>query len=450
MKRIGATRRDTIWTVITTGVGAVLQLIQLMIAARYLDSYAFGVLAIVNVAVWIVMAFQDMGLSSYCIHLGASTRQAYSTLFWISSALGVLGGFIIYVLAYPVSSFYRIPELQNLLPVVGVNFILVGVSSQYQAHYVRCFQAKKLAQFELIARLLGFLSVIGLLHLECGVESIILGLLVFSFVKMMFLIVFSDMSWRPLVAFQADLAIKSLKYGSYQAGSQVVNQIRTQADQLILGRALGPESLGVYSLAKELVTYPLRFAQPLFSRLVLPVLAGCQSNESALEVAFKKTLSKTAILSSLVYVGVVLFSASIVEIMYGDQFSSVAELIPLIVLFGVLRPLGLSIGMLAQATGRTSNEFRWNLIASLISLPMLFMAGLLWPEVEVFAISTSIIQVVLTFMSYSYFIKPMQPIGFFEYLRAWGGPSVFVAVVSVVCYFYPLPAINFSRYFYFN
>lgn len=438
----GVRRRNAVWTVLTTGVAAVLQLLQLMIAARYLDSYAFGALAIVNVAVWIVLAFQDMGLSSYCIHLGESGRSEYSTLFWISSALGVFGGAVVYALAYPVSVFYKIPELSTLLPMVGVNFILVGVSAQYQAHFVRCFRANSLAKFELVARLLGFIVAVGLLYMGEGVESIVYGLLFFSLSKMLFLMIFAESEWRPLAAFNLDVAVKSLKYGVFQAGSQVVNQLRTQADQLILGRALGPEALGVYSLAKELVTYPLRFAQPLFSRILLPALARNQNDKSLLELSFKESLRQTAVYSAIIYSIVVLLSSSIVEVMYGSKFESVAVLVPLIALFGMLRPLGLNVGMLAQAIGKTSNEFKWNLIASLISLPVLVVAGILWPKAEVFAVVLSVTQIVLTVLSYSFFVHPMQPVGYGEYVKSWIYPCIVFIVISVFAFIFPLPSLS--------
>lgn len=435
-------KKDALWTIATSGISALLQLTQLVVAARFLDLHAFGVLAILNVVIWIVLAFQDMGLSSYCVHIGDAGRTQHSTLFWISFGMGATGGLIVLGSSYPLAMFYGLPELKDLLPLVGVNFLLVGMTSQYQANYVRCFKAKLVAQLELGARVFGFLMTVGLLSsTSIGVASIVFGLIAFSVLKLLLMILLAESSWHPLFKFEMAIARKAIGYGIYQAGSQIVNQIRTQADQIIIGKALGPEGLGVYSLAKEIISYPLRFAQPLFSRLLLPALAIRQTDMKSLEKAFSVSLKRTAIVSSLTYGVIAIFATWIVGVMYGDDFLVVSSLIPLLTVFGALRPLGLNIGMLAQATGKTGHEFRWNVVALFISLPVLIGCAAFWPTAMGFAAAVSALQLALTLLSYPFFVQPLYPIGAISYIRSWIFPSLLLGISSLVAFVYPLPSL---------
>ncbi len=438
-----AARRDAYWTVAATITGALFQLLQLAVASRFLSAEEFGVLAIVNVILWIVMAFQDMGLSSYCVHLGETDRRTQSTLFWMSTLLGSSAAVIVAALAAPVAGFYAMPLLNQLVPLMAVNFLLLGLSAQYQANLIRTFGAARLAKVEVISRIFSFaLAMVLLIRFQQGPQAIVLGTLAFALFKLIGLILSAERHWHPRFNYDHLIAKKALAYGAYQAGSQLINQFRTQFDQLIIGKALGAEALGIYSLAKELISYPLRILQPLISRLVLPRLAQVQHEHDKLRSIFLQGLARTAWLAGAVYALLSLLSLWIVEILYGAQYLAVAALVPLLGLFGALRPLGLNTGMLAQALGRTSNEFKWNLLCAVISLPLMLLVAWLFPVVEAFALALSAQQLLLTVLAYRYFIRPLNPVGFGPYARAWAWMALIMLPLFWLASIIHLPSIS--------
>ena len=199
----GVTRADALWTFAVTVVAALLQLLQLAVAARYLSAADFGVLAIVNIALWLVQTFQGMGLSSYTVHLGEQSRRVQATLFWIGLLLGLLAGGLILLLAWPLAWFYQMPALIGLLPLVALNFFLLGLSSQYQANLVRTFNAVLLAKIEVTARVLSFLPTLYLLVIcDWGVYAIVLSGLLFSLFKLVGLAVVANPDLHPHRAFE--------------------------------------------------------------------------------------------------------------------------------------------------------------------------------------------------------------------------------------------------------
>jgi len=412
------------WTVSVTLVGAAAQLLQVSVAARYLTPAEFGVLTIINVMLAVVTAFQDMGLSSFCVHLGEVPRREHSTLFWISAALGAAGAVLVFAIATPVAYFYEMPGLTPLLELLAVNFFIIGLSGQYQANYIRVFQAARLAQIELGARLAGLGVALWLLTAAgWGPRAIVTGMLVFATLKLLLLATFAPRDWHPGWLFDRTLAPRALHYGVFQAGTQFVSQIRMQADQLIVGKALGAEMLGVYSLAKDLIGYPLRFVQPLIARLTLPALAFHQHDSVALRAEFVRGLRTTAIFCGVIYAALAVLAPWVVRILYGEGFATVASLVPLMTLFGALRPLGQNAGMLAQATGRTRNEFTWNLRVSLVTwVPNLLIAAIA-PSLFAFAIALSLIQVAVTLLAYPFFVRPLEPIGMSRYVSSWILPA---------------------------
>ncbi len=75
--------------------------------------------------------------------------------------------------------------------------------------------------------------------------------------------------------------------------------------------------------------------------------------------------------SSAMYLAIGILSPVIVRVLYGASHEQVYHLIPLMLLFGMLRPMGGLTGAISQADGRTNVEFYWNIVASLVVLVVL-------------------------------------------------------------------------------
>jgi len=424
--------RDGVWTIAATGIGAVFQVLQMAIAARYLSAVEFGVLAIVSVSVNIVLAFQDMGLSSFCVHLGDADRKSHSTLFWTSAAFGLVAAIGMFSISGLLSSLYNMPSAEPLFMLVAANLLLVGVGGQYQANLIRTFKARLLAQFEIAGRIVAFVVTTGLLYFHLfGPGAIIIGMIAFTACKLVLMAITASPQTSPSFVFDRELAPRALGFGANQAGSQVISQLRAQADQLIVAGIFGARTAGTYYLAKELISYPMRFMQPVIARLTLPSFALLQGHGERLQTAFLASVKRTSTLSGLTFAGVAIFSPWLVELMYGLRFIQAVPIVIALATFGAVRPIGLSIGMLAQATGRSGHELRWTLISSSISILPLLGLMLVKPQPVVFAATASLVQVFVTIAAHPFFVRPLEPVPLGAYLRS-AAPSLILAVVGTL------------------
>ena len=138
----------------------------------------------------------------------------------------------------------------------------------------------------------------------------------------------------------------------------------------------------------------------------------------------------TAIFCGAIYAVLALIAPWVVGILYGDNFAAVSGLVPLMTLFGALRPLGLNAGMLAQATGRTRNEFIWNVRVSLVTWIPNLLIGAFAPSLMAFAIALSLIQLAVTLLAYPFFVRPLEPIGMRSYVSSWILPAGIALIAS--------------------
>ena len=84
------------WTSLSAGVRTVLQLIQLIVLARFLSAEDFGLVAIVMVVIGFSQLFMDMGISNAIIHKQNTTDIQLSSLYWLNIFSGMTLTFIMF------------------------------------------------------------------------------------------------------------------------------------------------------------------------------------------------------------------------------------------------------------------------------------------------------------------------------------------------------------------
>ena len=429
-------KKQAVWLFGSTCFAALLQVLQLAVLARKLETHELGLLAIINAILAVATVLQDMGMSSYIVHRQEINRREQSTIYWVNVSLSLCTGLIMLAIAYPVAWFYHLPELVGLIMLTSLNFLVLGHLSQYQAHYVKTKRMVTLAKIEMATKLFAFICTVLMLYFtSLTVAAAILGLFINAFTRILCMIYFGEKAWRPTWEFEWKTFVAAVRYGIYQLGSQTINQLRTQADALIVGKVMGAEMLGIYSLAKELILQPLKLVSPVINRLALPRFAEKQHDPEQLKKLFLKGTFVIMLFSSAMYLAIGIMSPVIVRVLYGPAHEQVYHLIPLMLLFGMLRPMGGLTGAISQANGRTNVEFYWNIVASLVVLAVL-ATTYIWPNVLYVALTLSISQVLISAFAHPFFIKPVIGIRFIPYARQWVSVSVvFVGLMMLVNHF---------------
>ncbi|ADP12981.1 exopolysaccharide biosynthesis protein Wzx [Erwinia sp. Ejp617] len=442
-------KSQAIWLFGATGFAAALQVVQLGVLARKLEAPELGILAIINAILAVAMVLQDMGMSSYIVHRQNISRKEQSTIYWVNVLLSLLTGLLLVAIAWPISWFYHLPQLGGLIMLTSLNFLVLGSLSQYQAHFIKAKRMILLAKIEMATKLLAFaFTVILLYYSSLNVAAVILGLFANAAMRILCMIWLGEKSWRPTFEFDKATFYSSLKYGIYQLGSQTINQLRTQADSLIVGKVMGAELLGVYSLAKELILQPLKLVTPVINRLALPRFAEKQHDPVRLQQLFLKGTFVIMLFSAMMYLAIGILSPVIVRVLYGPAHEAVGQLIPLMLMFGMLRPMGGLTGAISQANGRTNIEFYWNVVASVIVV-MVLATVWIWPNVWYVALTLSISQLLISAFAHPFFIKPVIGIRFLPYARQWMSVSaVFIGIIALISHYnlFIMPEW-FSRWF---
>ncbi|MCF2948432.1 oligosaccharide flippase family protein [Paraglaciecola aquimarina] len=389
-------KKEVVWLFSSSSLNALYVLICYAILTQIESPQAIGELAIINIVLSFAFLIQDVGLSGYLIHRQKITTEQQTALFYISVLFGLICVLLLLLVSYPIGYLYGAEKITHGIIIVSANFLIIGFSNQYQAQYIKHLKNIELAKIEIIAKVISLLfTAFFMLEMGLGMFGYLLGVVISSLIKLVLLVTGSDRSWHPHLHADWSIVKPALVFGSYQIGSHIVNQLRTQADQLIIGAALSVESLGVYSLAKEMVMQPIKLTMPVFTRLVLPRFAALQSNMSNLLEFYEKTANYIVVANTVVYGVCIALVWLVLPHFLNAEYAIVPALFIFLVLVGLLRPLGGLFGVISQALGKSQIEFKWNVIAGSVSILGMCIAYF-YDSIWAFVIVLPFLQVIFT------------------------------------------------------
>ncbi len=195
---------------------------------------------------------------------------------------------------------------------------------------------------------------------------------------------------------------------------------------------LSAETLGIYSLPRDLSLGLAGVSNPIVTRVGLPVMAKAQDDESFLKNVYLKTLRMTASVNFPIYLALAVFAPEIVLFLFGTQWNESVPLLRVLALWGMLRSAGSPVGSLLFATGRADLAFKWNLALLVVVAPVIWF-GSQWGAAGL-ALSQLGLMLALFVPGWYFLIKPLCGAGLWEYTSNILIPLVASLAAAIVAY----------------
>ena len=404
------------WTTVSNIVIALSSIVKLSVLARFLDKTDFGLMALVNVVLGFMTLFMDMGLTSAILHKQNITQNEYSSLYWLNIIFSVLLMFLIMVLSPFLASFFEEKELTVLLILMSLSLFISALGRQFKTIKQKALEFKFISIVDIGAVVISLILAIILALLDYGVYTLVFSALINFFLTNTIYLIVGIKSHPITLHFRWKETQSFLKIGMYQVGGQVINYFNRDLDTLIVGKVLGAEILGGYSLAKQLVFRPASLINPILTKVAAPALAKLQSSKDQLKAGYLKLLNIVSTLNFLAYVLLTILAYPVVLFLYGNDFIHIVPLVQLLCIYMYLRSLGNPVGSLVTATGRTDLEFYWNLVSLVIIPTSVYFASFY----GIFGVLTVLItyRLLIFYPFYRLLVRKMIDVSFTEYSKS--------------------------------
>jgi lipopolysaccharide exporter len=169
--------------------------------------------------------------------------------------------------------------------------------------------------------------------------------------------------WLPALHFRRTDLSGFLQFGLFQMGERSLNYLSNNVDYLIIGRFLGSEPLGYYTLAYNLMRMPSSYVNPVVVSVAFPAFARVQEQNDLLRRGYAKILHYLSAVNFPIMAGMFVVAPLFVPLIYGSQWLPAVPVVQIFCLLGALKSLGNPLGSLLLAKGRADLGFWMNLTA---------------------------------------------------------------------------------------
>lgn len=393
----------------------VLQILAAVILARLLTPADFGLVAIITVLTSFAPLLIDFGLGDATTQRSKITPSQISSLFWLSSGVGVAVAVVLALASPLIAAVYRQPALEPIALCTAITFVLWGAANQHLALLRRTMQFGRIARIQLLGAVAGIATAIVLAIAGFGYWALVAR----PIANAAFVVVGAWLGcrWRPGLPAFDDEAKSMVRFGLHVVGFSVTYNVAKSVDRLALGLFYQPTQVGYYQNAITLYENSIFQALAQVHTVGSAALSKLQSNVAALRQKYVSALSALAFFVMPAAAILSVTGEDVTVILLGEKWRPAGSLLRIIALRGIPQVIEGSQGWLHLSIGRADRWRNWGVVSLVVQI-VAVVAGLSFGTTGV-AVACVVASALIAIPSVSYAGRPIN-VGSALVIRAVG------------------------------
>ena len=308
-----------------------------IVLARLLVPEEFGVFTVALVAMTLLVNINDLGMEQTLIRWPGSVDRVAPTATTVILASSLVLYALCFVAAEPFAIAMGAPEAAPIVQVLSLGIVINGLFAVPSAMLTREFRQDRRTVADLVGFFVGTGLTVVLALMGLGAWSLAGGRLAGNATVSILHLVLSPRRYRP--GWDTDQAREMLRTSLPLAGATVVAVALLNIDYVIVGRLLGTEALGYYTMAFNLAKWPVTFFAVAVARVSVPAFARMQDDPPRLQRAYDRSSVLLVVVTTPVCLLLGVFAEPLVRFLYGDIWAPAAPVLQLLAILGLLRVL---------------------------------------------------------------------------------------------------------------
>jgi lipopolysaccharide exporter len=357
-----ATRRGILWSTASFLGGRALTFMAVVILARLLSPSEFGVVAAVTIFVSLLDVVSDIGMKATVVYEqehGITSRvQTAFTVNLTFAAILTVGGVL---LAPLIAQFFGLAHHTDLFRLGSLNLLVSGLGNVHDALLLRELDFRRRIIPDLARGIVrGIVSIVLALS-GLGAEALIVGMLAGS--AAWTAVQWSLTPFRPTLSFDAGIARSMAGYGSGAAVLATVASIAGTVQLAVIGRALGEQALGLYTVARRVPELVIETVAFNVSRVSFPALARKRaSDEQGLAHSALMILRYQALYAGPAAAGLAILASPLVVVLFSPKWQDAGGVVSAVAVLSGVGSIAFPLGDVLKAIGKQSVLITLNLI----------------------------------------------------------------------------------------
>lgn len=343
------------------------QFLALMIIARWFEPKTFGLIASVQVFYALFQLLAEGGLSPAIIGLNKLSAHDRDGLFSLSIIMAIVFA-ILFWLATPIFIyFYKIEQLYLIVPfmAVGLFFYTCSILPIAFLQRQKAFFAISIAN--IIAEIIGLISVYLIKSNGFLLQSLSFRLTIIPLINFLIIYYFSSKTDFGLPRLGSKFsAIKPLlNVTKYQLGFSLINYFSRNLDNILVGKFMGMELLGLYDRSYSLMRYPLQLMTSAMAPAIHPALRSKLDDVNFIRLTYLDLCKKLSFIGAFFAIMMFMNAEYIVYIMFGSKWVGVVPIIKLLSLIIPVQVVLSTSGGIFQLFQRTDLMFKCGIFSAI-------------------------------------------------------------------------------------
>lgn len=391
------TTRGLFWVSFSTIMIKIINFIITVILARLLDPEHFGLVAVGLILVNFFEVFHDFGIGAALIYKKDNIDKAANAAFFIFPAVATLFFIISYLIAPLAADFFNEPQVEDIIRALSFVFVIWSFGLLPNVLLAKDLEFKKQAIPQILPKIGYGIIAVWLAFNGFGVWSLVIGRIVLEVLSVLTVWPFVD--WRPSFKFDRSTAYELIIYGKQVAGANLMVFIISILDVTFIGRFLGVEYVGYYSIALSITGLLTLQVSGIMRKVMFPIFSIMQDDKVNLKKAYLRTIKYVSLVSIPATFGIFIIASDFVIAVYSNKWLLAIAPIQILCFYSLNRSLLQSTENLYLARGKPEIRTKLNLVQLVLMLvlmyPLTVRYGILGTSIA--AMLPSTVVVVLTF-----------------------------------------------------
>lgn len=364
------------WSVLSTVVNMIFQILFMAVMARLLEPSAFGLVAIAMVILKVANYFSQMGIGPAIVQKTSLTDVDIRVAFTLSVSLGCIAAGVVYTLAPGIGQWLGNIPLIDVIRLLTISFVLGGLSTVPIFLLRRKQRFKAIAFVESVSYVLGYGTFGVLLAInEAGVWSLVGAALCQAL--LVYLLSYLLVRHPMLPIFDRNAIKHFYNFGSRYSIIGFLEFVGSNLDTLIIGKVLGDAATGIYNRAFMLANLPVQNIVNSLTKVMFPILSEVQHDRSKIGQVYLVFLFLVGSITGAICFGMIPAARDLIMTLLGEKWK---EAIPVLQTLAVAVPfvfLSHISGIVLDALGmlRPKLQIQSASIVVLISMMYIFFSA---------------------------------------------------------------------------
>lgn len=349
-----------------------LGLVSTVILVRLLSPEDFGLVAIAMSFIALINIITSFGFDTVLIQKQKGTNLLYDTAWSLNISFGLLACLITTCMSGTISTFYGNTRLQPLLMTLSLLFLITGSQNIGVVDFRKNMTFDKEFKFQIFPKLVGFFATIGMAIWLRSYWALVFGTIIWkssttimSYIMHAYRPTLSFASWRELSHFSKWLMVNNFIYF-----------INSRSPELILGKFLLPQAVGLFTIAQEISTLPTTELTANISRAAFPGYSKVSSDLEQLKAIYLKVMGSISFFVLPAGVGLASIAGLLVPVFLGEKWLECVALIRYLSIGGLLLALNSNTGYVFLAIGQPKMSTIVGFCRIAIFIPLLIIMSM--------------------------------------------------------------------------